>query len=156
MVFHHFKPQTFAPFAPHQAEVTIPEPKIPDYFGKIPNQCLLPKKNITMATGSSHHWVICKVTSALHNLHTQFRVTFCPGTCPGFVKTKQRSFRGALPTVSFLQGLNTESTGLCHRTSGTYPLCSNPFCSFGVDFGCLNTLPHRVFGALGYIRSMTL
>ena len=43
-MFHHFKPQTFAPFTPHQAEVLIPEPKIPDYFGKIPNQCLLPKK----------------------------------------------------------------------------------------------------------------
>ena len=44
------------------------------------------------------------------------------------------------------------------------PWCSNPFCSFWVNLGCLNTEPHRVFGALGnihhdnfrntYIRSM--
>ena len=36
---------------------------------------------------------------------------------------------------------------------GMYPLRSKgPFCSsgFGVGFGYLNTLPNRVFGALGY------
>ena len=38
------------------------------------------------------------------------------------------------------------------------PLCSNPFCSrgFGVGFGCLNTESHRVFGAVGPFKGVSL
>ena len=88
----------------NEAEIIIPEPEIPNYFGKIAPTNATCQKNISpMATGSSHHWVICKVTSALHNLHTQFRVTFCPGTCPGFLFNKTELLQGCPKP----QGLNS-------------------------------------------------